>query len=49
MRARFMGPIQTVWSPAGLFLGTYYGENDNEGVQAQVESFRAMLKYMKAK
>lgn len=47
MNERFMGPMQTVWSPAATFLDAYYGDSDNEGANAQAASFRAMVEYMK--
>lgn len=45
MSSRFLGTMQTVWSPAGSFLDAFYGRSSDEAVLAQVASFRAMVSW----
>jgi hypothetical protein len=44
---RFLGVIQTIWSPAESFLDLYYGIETNEERRGPVESFHGMVKYLK--
>ena len=42
MRKRFCGMVQTVWSGAEQFLGSYYGKREDAGENTPVKCFRAM-------
>ena len=46
MRKRYVGFMQTVWNPAGIFLDLYYGDRTDEDKMGQVESFREMIRYL---
>jgi hypothetical protein len=46
MLPRYLGTMQTIWSPAKQFLDAYDGKSDNESSIAQVASFKAMIKYI---
>ncbi|WP_073123347.1 family 20 glycosylhydrolase [Reichenbachiella agariperforans] len=46
MRPRYLGTMQTVWSPAGSFLDAYYGKSTNQSAMDQVASFKAMINYL---
>lgn len=48
MKSRLMGTMQTVWCSAGQFLEVYYDRKDIEGVNGQVESFEAMVEWIKS-
>jgi N-acetyl-beta-hexosaminidase len=49
LRDRFYGVMQTIWSPAGRFLGLYYGENPDENSMGPVNSYKEMIRYIKNK
>jgi hypothetical protein len=42
MSNRFSGMVQTVWSGAEQFLGSYYGKREDPGENTPVKCFRAM-------
>ena len=42
MKDRFMGMVQTVWSGAGQFLESYYGESKGTRADTQVDCFKEM-------
>src|SRR4030042_6021284 len=46
LQGRFLGVMQTVWSGAGNYLDSYYGEEINERVMGSVNSFKEMIKYL---
>lgn len=47
MRPRYLGTMQTIWSPAKPFLDAYYGvEGSSESSRKQAASFKAMLEYI---
>jgi hypothetical protein len=47
LKNRFLGVMQTVWSPSGRFLDLYYGEKEEDRVMGPVNSFTEMIKYFK--
>jgi len=46
LRDRYVGFMQTIWSPAGSFLDLYYGDRVNEDRMGQVDSFKEMIRYI---
>lgn len=44
MSQRFLGMVQTVWSGAGQFMGSYYGVKPEEGQNSPVKCFKALFK-----
>ncbi|NLJ43686.1 MAG: family 20 glycosylhydrolase [Bacteroidales bacterium] len=44
MKERFLGMVQTVWSGAEQFLGSYYGRRKEDGNNTPVNCFRALYK-----
>lgn len=46
MNQRLLGTMQTVWCSADQFLDVFYGKAEIEGVDGQVESYRAMVKWI---
>ena len=42
MKERFMGMVQTVWSGAGQFLGSYYGRRQETSPNTPVNCFKAL-------
>jgi hypothetical protein len=46
LRERYIGFMQTVWSPAGRFLDFYYGDQENEDRMGPVNSYREMIRYI---
>ncbi|HJX71328.1 MAG TPA: family 20 glycosylhydrolase [Bacteroidales bacterium] len=49
LRDRFLGIMQTIWSPAGTFLDIYDGEKPDEESMGPVQSFREMIRYIRTK
>jgi len=47
LKSRFLGVMQTVWSPADRFLDLYNGEKENARAMGSVNSFNEMLQYYK--
>ncbi|MCV9386576.1 family 20 glycosylhydrolase [Reichenbachiella ulvae] len=48
MRPKYLGTMQTIWSPAKPFLDAYYEvEGSSQSSLDQAASFKAMLKYIK--
>jgi len=52
LKDRFLGVMQTIWSPADRFLDQYYGdetkekETENENATGPVRSFKEMIRYL---
>jgi hypothetical protein len=46
LQGRFLGVMQTVWTGAGNYLDSYYGEEINERVMDSVNSFKEMIQYL---
>ncbi len=47
LKGRFLGVMQTIWSPPGRFLDLYYGERSNDRAMGSVDSFNEMIRYYK--
>ncbi|MGL1886880.1 MAG: family 20 glycosylhydrolase [Reichenbachiella sp.] len=45
MKPKYIGTMQTVWSPAGAFLDSWYNGEQQE-LDGQVESLKAMINYI---
>jgi len=45
LKSRFIGVMQTVWSPAGRFLDLYYDDTANDRAMGSVDSFNEMIRY----
>lgn len=49
LKDRFMGVMQTVWSPADRFLDLYYHEGQEDKALGPVQSFKDMIRYINSK
>jgi len=47
MKPKYLGMLQTSWSPAERFMETYKGEADSNRIDRSVASFKAMAKVWK--
>ncbi len=46
LRDRYVGFMQTIWSPAGRFMDLYYSDQTNEDRMGTVNSYKEMIRYM---
>lgn len=49
LKDRFLGVMQTVWSPADSYLDLYYHAEQDEKAMGPVKSFKEMVRYIKSK
>ncbi|MCK5135539.1 MAG: family 20 glycosylhydrolase [Bacteroidales bacterium] len=45
IKGNYFGLMQTIWSPASVFLDQYYGKDTNPERSGQVESFNEMINF----